>query len=405
MVSVNMREMLEAGVHFGHQVRKWNPKMKPYIYGKKNGIYIINLQTSIELFKTALNFITEVVASGEDALIVGTKKQAQSIITEISEETGMHYVNNRWLGGLLTNFEMIKKSIDKLIDLDEMKKDGRWEVKSKKEQSRLEKIYKKLYKNLWGMRSIKKLPGVVIVIDSTFEDIAVYEAKKLNIPIVGIVDTNADPEGISYPVPGNDDAIRSIKLFATKFGEAVKLGMARRISDSLNQEKIEEAEAAEAAEAAAEVEAEVEVKKEAAGKKEKAEEKIEEVRAEEEKVEPEVEIEKEAEAIEVKEEAETVETVEDEIVAEETKAEVQEEEGVVDEVEEEIQEVEEEKAEVEESVEEEIAEEAEKESIAVEEESVEEATVDQVEEEKADQVEEEDETKDKIDEEEEEKGE
>lgn len=237
MVSVNMREMLEAGVHFGHQVRKWNPKMKPYIYGKKNGIYIINLQTSIELFKDALNFITEVVASGEEALIVGTKKQAQSIITEISEETGMHYVNNRWLGGLLTNFSMIKKSIDKLIDLDEMKRDGRWEVKSKKEQSRLEKIYKKLYKNLWGIRNVKKLPGVVIVIDSTFEDIAVYEAKKLNIPIVGIVDTNANPEGISYPIPGNDDAIRSIKLFATKFGEAVKLGIERRISDSLNQEQ------------------------------------------------------------------------------------------------------------------------------------------------------------------------
>ncbi|MCK5055834.1 MAG: 30S ribosomal protein S2 [Candidatus Aminicenantes bacterium] len=232
-----MREMLEAGVHFGHQVRKWNPKMKPYIYGKKNGIYIINLQTSIELFKNALNFIAEVVASGEEALIVGTKKQAQAIITEISEETGMHYVNNRWLGGLLTNFNMIKKSIDKLIDLDEMKRDGRWEVQSKKEQSRLEKIYKKLHKNLWGMRNIKKLPGVLMVIDSTFEEIAVYEATKLNIPIVGIVDTNANPEGISYPIPGNDDAIRSIKLFTTKFGEAVKLGFEKRISDSLNQEQ------------------------------------------------------------------------------------------------------------------------------------------------------------------------
>jgi small subunit ribosomal protein S2 len=240
-----MREMLEAGVHFGHQVRKWNPKMKPYIYGKKNGIYIINLQTSIELFKNALNFIAEVVASGEEALIVGTKKQAQAIITEISEETGMHYVNNRWLGGLLTNFNMIKKSIDKLIDLDEMKRDGRWEVQSKKEQSRLEKIYKKLHKNLWGMRNIKKLPGVLMVIDSTFEEIAVYEATKLNIPIVGIVDTNANPEGISYPIPGNDDAIRSIKLFTTKFGEAVKLGFEKRISDSLNQEQDEDVASSE----------------------------------------------------------------------------------------------------------------------------------------------------------------
>ena len=252
MVSVNMREMLEAGVHFGHQVRKWNPKMKPYIYGKKNGIYIINLQTSIELFKEALTFVTEVVASGKEALIVGTKKQAQSIITDISEETGMHYVNKRWLGGLLTNFSMIKKSIEKLIDLDEMKKDGRWEVKSKKEQSKLEKIYKKLHKNLWGMRRVKELPGVLIVIDSNFEEIAVYEAQKLSIPIVGIVDTNANPEGISYPVPGNDDAIRSIKLFTTKFGEAVKQGMEKRLANELSQqeeaEKEEEKETAEAAE-------------------------------------------------------------------------------------------------------------------------------------------------------------
>jgi small subunit ribosomal protein S2 len=247
MVSVNMREMLEAGVHFGHQVRKWNPKMKPYIYGKKNGIYIINLQTSIELFKKALEFVTDVVANGQEALIVGTKKQAQAIITEVSEDTGMHYVNNRWLGGLLTNFPMIKKSIEKLIDLDEMKKDGRWEVKPKKEQSRLEKKYKKLHKNLWGMRKIKGLPGVVIVIDSNFETIAVEESKKLGIPIVGIVDTNANPEDINYPVPGNDDAIRSIKLFSSKFGEAVKQGLEKRLSESLNQEKQEVAEAEDVA--------------------------------------------------------------------------------------------------------------------------------------------------------------
>lgn len=239
--------MLEAGVHFGHQVRKWNPKMKPYIYGKKNGIYIINLQTSIELFKNALSFVNEVVASGKEALIVGTKKQAQSIISDIAEDTGMHYVNKRWLGGLLTNFPMIRKSIDKLIDLDEMKKDGRWEVKPKKEQSRMEKIYKKLHKNLWGMRKLKGIPGVVIVIDSNFEEIAVFEAQKLGIPIVAIVDTNANPEGITYPVPGNDDAIRSIKLFTSKFGEAVRNGKEKRLSDSLNQEaqaKKEEQEAA-----------------------------------------------------------------------------------------------------------------------------------------------------------------
>lgn len=248
MVSVNMREMLEAGVHFGHQVRRWNPKMKPYIYGKKNGIYIINLQTSIELFKNGLSFITEVVSSGKDALIVGTKKQAQAIIEDVAEKTGMHYVNKRWLGGLLTNFPMIKKSIDKLLDLDEMKRDGRWEVKSKKEQSRLEKVYKKLYKNLWGMKNLKELPGVVIVIDSTFEEIAVSEAKKLSIPLVAVVDTNADPEVINYPIPGNDDAIRSIRLFVSKFGEAVKEGVEQRAARELaQQEETEEKEAEEEA--------------------------------------------------------------------------------------------------------------------------------------------------------------
>lgn len=236
MVSVSMREMLEAGVHFGHQVRKWNPKMKPYIYGKKNGIYIIDLQTSIEMFRTALTFVTDVVAKGEEALIVGTKKQAQTIIAEIAGESQLHYVNKRWLGGLLTNFSMIKKSIEKLLDLDEMKRDGRWDVKSKKEQSKLEKIYKKLHKNLWGIRNLKGLPGVIIIIDSNFEDIAVYEAKKLNIPIVGIVDTNADPDGIAYPVPGNDDAIRSIKLFVSKFGEAVQAGLEQKAANEIKLE-------------------------------------------------------------------------------------------------------------------------------------------------------------------------
>ena len=236
MVSVSMREMLEAGVHFGHQVRKWNPKMKPYIYGKKNGIYIIDLQTSIEMFRTALGFVTDVVAEGGEALIVGTKKQAQTIIAEIAGESQLHYVNKRWLGGLLTNFQMIKKSIEKLLDLDEMKRDGRWDVKSKKEQSKLEKIYKKLHKNLWGMRNLKGIPDVIIIIDSNFEDIAVFEAKKLNIPIVGIVDTNADPDGIAYPVPGNDDEIRSIKLFVSKFGEAVQAGLEKKIQKDIELE-------------------------------------------------------------------------------------------------------------------------------------------------------------------------
>jgi len=260
MVQINMREMLEAGVHFGHQVRRWNPKMKPYIFGKKNGIYIIDLQTSIEMFKAALLFISDQVVAGKDALIVGTKKQAQSIIEEIAEETGMHYVNKRWLGGLLTNFSMIKKSIDRLLELDEMKKDGRWEVKSKKEQSRLEKVYKKLYRSLWGLRKMTSLPGVVIVIDSTFEDIAINEAKRMKIPIVAVVDTNANPEDVRFPVPGNDDAIRSIRLFISKFGEAVSEGRNRKIAESANAQQLAaekaaaEAAAAEAAVAAPEKE-------------------------------------------------------------------------------------------------------------------------------------------------------
>lgn len=258
MVQINMREMLEAGVHFGHQVRRWNPKMKPFIFGKKNGIYIIDLQTSIEMFKTALQFISDQVVAGKDALIVGTKKQAQSIIEEIAEETGMHYVNKRWLGGLLTNFSMIKKSIDRLLELDEMKKDGRWEVKTKKEQSRLEKVYKKLYRSLWGIRRMTSLPGVVIVIDSTFEDIAINEAKRMNIPIVAVVDTNANPEDVPFPVPGNDDAIRSIRLFISKFGEAVVEGRNRKIQESANAQQLAaEKAAADAAAAAAAAEAPV----------------------------------------------------------------------------------------------------------------------------------------------------
>jgi len=248
MVQINMREMLEAGVHFGHQIRRWNPKMKPYIFGKKNGIYIIDLQTSIEMFKTSLQFISDTVTAGKDVLVVGTKKQAQSIIEEIAEATGMHYVNKRWLGGLLTNFAMIKKSIDRLLELDEMKRDGRWEVKPKKEQSRLEKVYKKLYRGLWGIRKMTSLPGVIIVIDSTFEDIAISEAKRMNIPIVAVVDTNANPEDVPYPVPGNDDAIRSIRLFISKFGEAVTEGQNRKIIESANaQQLIAEKAAADAA--------------------------------------------------------------------------------------------------------------------------------------------------------------
>lgn len=322
MVSVNMREMLEAGVHFGHQVRKWNPKMKPYIYGKKNGIYIINLQTSIELFKSALYFIIEIVSSGKDALIVGTKKQAQSIVTEISEETGMHYINKRWLGGLLTNFSIIKKSIDKLLDLDEMKRDGRWDVKPKKEQSKLEKIYKKLHKNLWGVRNMKELPGVVIIIDSNFEDIAVYEAKKLDIPIVAIVDTNANPEDINYPVPGNDDAIRSIKLFTSKFGEAVQLGLGKRLSDSLNQEKIDTEESTETDKEEAEEAKEIKQEEVIAVEKDKIKKEVEQKEEIKKEKEENTEVKKEKPIVEEKKEIkkeEKLEVIKEEPIVEEKK--------------------------------------------------------------------------------------
>jgi small subunit ribosomal protein S2 len=254
MVQISMREMLEAGVHFGHQVRRWNPKMKPYIFGKKNGIYIIDLQTSIDLFKKALQYITAQVGEGKHALIVGTKKQAQSIVEEIAEQTGMHYVNKRWLGGLLTNFGMIRKSTEKLLELDEMKRDGRWDVKSKKEQSRLEKIYRKLYKNLWGIRNLDSMPGVVIVIDSTFENIAVEEARRMGVPIVAVVDTNANPEEVDFPVPGNDDAIRSIRLFIGKFGEAVREGAAKREAATVNPQQVGVNEADVAAAVAEETE-------------------------------------------------------------------------------------------------------------------------------------------------------
>lgn len=250
MVSINMREMLEAGVHFGESARRWNPKMKPFIFGKKNGIHIIDLQVSIDLFKVSLDFIINEVVAGREALIVGTKKQAQTIVAEIAEESGLHYVNKRWLGGLLTNFSMIKNSIEKLLEFEEMKRDGRWDVKSKKEQSRLEKVYRKLHKNLWGIRNMNVLPGVLVVIDSIFEDIAVLEARKMGIPIVALVDTNANPEDIDYPVPGNDDAIRSIRLFVGKIGEAYKAGLEKRekmqiMAEKQTEEPAEESESIE----------------------------------------------------------------------------------------------------------------------------------------------------------------
>ena len=240
MVTVTMKELLEAGVHFGHQTRRWNPKMKGYIFGQRNGIYIIDLQKTIRIFKDALQFIRSVAEEGKEVLMVGTKKQAQDIVREYSLKCESCFVNQRWLGGLLTNFDVVRGSVERLIELEEKKEDGRWELLSKKEQSKLEKVYRKLSKNLGGIKKMTELPGVLFVIDSVKEEIAINEAKKLKIPIVAVVDTNGDPEDIDYPIPGNDDAVRAIELFASKVAEAIIEGKKRKLEKELEQAKKEE---------------------------------------------------------------------------------------------------------------------------------------------------------------------
>ncbi len=237
MVSVSMKELLEAGVHFGHQTKRWNPKMKEFIYGQRNGIYIIDLQKTIKLFKEALQYVKGLASEGREVLFVGTKKQAQDIIRESAGRCESSYVNQRWLGGLLTNFKVIRGSIDKLVELDEMREDGRWDLLSKKEQSRMEKVFRKLSKNLGGIRTMTRMPGALFVIDSSKEDIALFEAKKMNIPIVAIVDTNGDPEDISYPIPGNDDAVRAIELFTGKVAEAILEGKKARLEKDMLEDK------------------------------------------------------------------------------------------------------------------------------------------------------------------------
>lgn len=271
---VNMREMLEAGFHFGHQTTRWDPRMKPYIFTEKNGIYIIDLQKSLDMAKKAFQKIKDVASEGKEVLMVGTKRQAQAVIQNAAEEVGMHYIDKRWIGGLLTNFTLVRKSIDKLLELDEMKNDGRWEIKSKKEQSKLEKVYKKLRKSLWGVRNLNGIPSLLLVIDTNFEEIAVKEGNKLNIPIVAIVDTNSDPTNIDFPIPGNDDAIRSIKLFVKKFTEAYKIGKDEALAKSL--EIPSESDESSSAPGEGEVEAKV---------KEETEEPVLEKNKEEEKLE------------------------------------------------------------------------------------------------------------------------
>lgn len=240
MVSVTMKELLEAGVHFGHQTKRWNPKMKDFIFGQRNGIYIIDLQKTIKIFKEALQFIKTISENNKAVLFVGTKKQAQDIIRDLAAKCEACYVNQRWLGGLLTNFNVIRGSVEKLIELEEMKEDGRWELLSKKEQSKTEKLYRKLSKNLGGIKNLTELPGVLFVIDSSKEEIAILEAQKLGIPIVAVVDTNGNPENINYPIPGNDDAVRAIELFTSKVAEAIIEGKKSRIEKDL-QASTEEA--------------------------------------------------------------------------------------------------------------------------------------------------------------------
>jgi len=227
MARVTMKMLLEAGVHFGHQTNKWNPKMKTYIFGARNGIYIVDLQQTVGMFETAYNYVADVVASGKEVLFVGTKKQAQESIKAEAERSAMPYVNQRWLGGMLTNFYTIKRSIDKLNNLDKMFEDETAAALPKKEVLGLQKERDKLEKVLGGIRNMTDLPGAVFVVDPKKELIAVKEANKLNIPIVAIVDTNCDPDDIDFIIPGNDDAIRAIKLFSSKIADAVLEGKDR----------------------------------------------------------------------------------------------------------------------------------------------------------------------------------
>ncbi|MCH1623755.1 30S ribosomal protein S2 [Fredinandcohnia quinoae] len=221
MSVISMKQLLEAGVHFGHQTRRWNPKMKRYIFTERNGIYIIDLQKTVKKVEEAYNFVKELAANGGTMLFVGTKKQAQDSVKEEAERSGMYFVNQRWLGGTLTNFETIQKRIKRLKDIEKMEEDGTFDVLPKKEVVQLKKELERLEKFLGGIKDMKQLPDALFIIDPRKERIAVAEAHKLNIPIVGIVDTNCDPDEIDYVIPANDDAIRAVKLLTAKIADAI----------------------------------------------------------------------------------------------------------------------------------------------------------------------------------------
>src|SRR2546421_13080559 len=230
-----MTELLEAGVHFGHQTKRWNPKMKEYIVGERTGIYIIDLGKAVKAFREAEEFVTRLASEGRTILFVGTKRQAQDVIAEEAQRCGMFFVNERWLGGLLTNFATIQRSLGRLRDLEAMATDGRFDTLSKKEIARNEKERRKLQKNLEGIRGMSRLPDAVFVVDTRKEQIAVDEARKLKIPIIGIVDTNSDPDQVDFKIPGNDDALRAIRLFAARIADAVISGRGLRESAHAEQ--------------------------------------------------------------------------------------------------------------------------------------------------------------------------
>jgi small subunit ribosomal protein S2 len=250
-----MKELLEAGVHFGHQTKRWNPKMKEYIFGERNGIYIIDLQKTLKMFKEASKFVTEVCAEGQTILFVGTKRQAQDAVAEEATRAGMPYINHRWLGGLLTNWVTVQKSVKRLQELDEMATDGRYELLTKKEVIRSERERKHLQDNLAGIKAMKKLPDALFIVDSNNEAIAVKEARKLGIPVVAVVDTNCDPTVVDYVIPGNDDALRAIRLFTSKIADAVIEGVNLVNDKAFQQEAATEAVSTEAAPVVAPVEA------------------------------------------------------------------------------------------------------------------------------------------------------
>ena len=236
-----MKDLLEAGAHFGHQTKRWNPKMKKYIFGERNGIYILDLGKTAKLFSDALEFVTTLAAEGRTILFVGTKRQAQDVVAEEAQRCSMFYVNERWLGGLLTNFATIQRSLGRLRDLEAMTTDGRYDTLSKKEIARNDKERRKLQKNLEGIRGMTRLPDVVFVVDTRKEKIAVDEARKLKIPVIGVVDTNCDPDDVDFVVPGNDDALRAIRLFASRIADAVIAG--RGVKESVEADAAREATA------------------------------------------------------------------------------------------------------------------------------------------------------------------